>query len=211
MNQLLAATECRPLDEMLLAGVVDSMCRSTFKIAGSADRTLYEAICRDSLDTDRVCIEVAASDDRVEGFLVVIIDWKKYWVRRLLRHPVAAIRTVWRRLERLFMKRAHDCVMSSDAKRRLTSLIGTGTSGRRWEQSNASIGKVLFVYVDPEGRGKSIASVLYCQMFSELRRRGVVRCDARIACENLASVRAHLKAGFGIEKAQGSLFATVDL
>jgi ribosomal protein S18 acetylase RimI-like enzyme len=77
--------------------------------------------------------------------------------------------------------------------------------------SSPSIAKIVYIGVAAQCRGRAIGKSLYLSLFKHLAACGVHRVDACIEHTNLPSVRVHQKAGWWIELAPRSYFATIDL
>jgi GNAT superfamily N-acetyltransferase len=206
-----ADVKCRVVTRADVDEVVKLMRLSGFKIAGIATPWLYRTLCREALESGKVLVKVAECNGVVRGFVAAVIDWKAYWCCHLIKHPIFGLRVLWLRLKWVLFGKPVSAVLSPDEESRLTDLIGTAASGRFWAESDRSIAKIVFIYVGPSERGKGVGYRLYQRLFDRLKREGVRRLDARIACANIGSVRLHVQAGFRVEEAGHSLFATLDL
>jgi GNAT superfamily N-acetyltransferase len=187
------------------------MCQSGFSVAGVSSRTLYRSLCQNCFATDRVLVCVAECNQVVQGFLLVVLDWRSFWRQFVVRHPAVGACVFCRRLVR-WVKRILCGRREAPEGAAYSVQIGVYQQERRcWSDSSGNIAKVLYVYTDPDSRLQGLARQLYEYSFGVLKKRGIDRCDARIDFDNTSSIKLHMKAGFRLEQQRTGYFATVNL
>ena len=196
---------------------VDAICqlmkRVGASIAGLTTRNIYKAVCCDALSGNNVVFFLADEEGAVVGFVIAIIDWRYYWQRFMIKHPLITVSILMCRFRRKIT--GYRDYRSSDLKCSAFSRDGLGKSGlakRLWSESSSTIAKVLFVGVNQSARRAGTGVQLYLNLFEELAKFGVKRIDVWFSIHNTPSVRLHQKTGWVVVGAsQDSLFATRDL
>jgi len=196
---------------------VDAVCqlmkRVGASIAGLKTRKIYETICCDALSGNNVVFLLADKEKVAVGCVIAITDWRYYWQKFLIIHPLIAVRVLTRRFWRKVI--GFQSPRCSELKCRTFSrdgLVQAGFTKRSWSESSSDIAKVLFVGVDQSSRRAGVGVQLYLNLFEELSRLGVKRIDAWFSIHNTPSVRLHQKTGWVVVgTSQDSLFATRDL
>jgi len=193
---------------------VDAICqlmkRVGASIAGLKTRKIYETICCDALSGNNVVFLLADKEKVAVGCVIAITDWRYYWQKFLIIHPLIAVRILTRRFWRKVI--GFQSPRCSELKRRTFSrdgLVQAGFTKRSWSESSSAIAKTLFVGVDQSSRRAGVGVQLYLNLFEELSRLGVKRIDANLSIHNIPSIRLHQKTGWIVERAgKDSLFAT---
>ena len=174
-----------------------------FAVGGRATSSVYRVLVRDAAAGRRVTCVVALAAGRIVGFALAIADRDRYWQSLLWRHPFTAAPLL------LGAKRRRA------ARRRTATASGGSESAmspvRLWSDSSPRIAKVMFIGVAEDHRGQGIGQGLYASLCSELRARGVVRLDASIAHDNIASIELHKTSGWRIAGTGDGIYASLDL
>ncbi len=180
-------------------------------IAGLTSRDICLAMYRDALVARYVVVVLALQDDQPCGFVIAIINWRTYWQRFCIRHPILAVKIAWKRMVRRI------CGGSSSSKRVQNDEdardrhVGSEPSDRCWKQSSPQIAKIVFIGVALHCRGQGIGRRLLEHLFRALVSRRIKRVDARISAGNTASTELFRKSGWLIEQDGLDVFATIDL
>jgi ribosomal protein S18 acetylase RimI-like enzyme len=191
-----------------LAAVVDLQSALHVAFAGIESRRLYHAICRDALrEGGRAVCLVCEIDGIAAGFVVAFVHATAYWKEFCVRRPALALRIL---ASRLWRKRDHTGAAGTAASP-VPALVDPGPAPASWAESTDRIAKIQFIGVAPLFRGRGIASELYRRLAIHLGARGLTRIDARIATDNIASIKLHHNAGWKLYLDSDGIFAIYPL
>lgn len=208
MSGSLDALHVSALQENDIAPLIQEMRRLNAKIAGLNSPRSYRRLLRDALDTSDITVVVARDGEQPVAFVVCVTDWPHFKRQFVRRYPALGLE--------LLVSRLLHRVRSPRSKLRpsvpLDSLVmEQDPCGAQWGDPGSSIAVTVFVGVLPEYRGRGIFQQLYRVTQEELWRQGVRRLDAHMNVANVASIRAHAKAGWRVSKDASGVFATIDL
>jgi len=168
-------------------------------IARLAGHGIYRAVCSEALRDPRVRIVAAFLEGCVVGYCGAVSDWKAYWKHFLPRHPWLAFLSAGSTVMRKLRGRGPDRPPTEEQIAAAREWLLPEPSGRVWKTWGPDVGKVIGVGVSERARGLGIGTLLYDALARDLDRTGVTRMDAMVRIDNLASLKMHTRAGFGME------------
>lgn len=146
---------------------------------------------------------VAHLGDEPAGFVVATLDTRRYWRSLLLRRPALLARVLGTRLgARLSGSRSGSRAAEVAPPDRGTGpepavVLGSeGEAPLRWTDDARDVAKIAFIGVLPAFRRRGVGEALYAALFAAALGRGARAVLARIAADNLASLRLHHAAGW---------------
>jgi ribosomal protein S18 acetylase RimI-like enzyme len=151
-----------------------------------------------------VNIVLADSEHHPAGFVIAITHPAAYWKSFVMRHPVLGLKIMGRRSLGGRASELSPAVISEEGLK----LLEPHAPPYSWEQSDPTIARILFISVKPEFRKRGIGDALYRRLFELLRAQGVRAMNARIDCDNFASLQLHHRAGWKLYRdGDGCVFA----
>jgi GNAT superfamily N-acetyltransferase len=195
----------RPADRPRLLALLR---RLRMPIAGLTTDAVYRAMAGRAGVDPRVVVVVADDGTDLLGLTLSIVNHRDFWQRFMLRYPHLLVQRLLLRL-----RRATGAARVSGAHADTTPLKAyvSPPSGRKWGDAAPTLAVNLFIAVAPEARSQGLGGRLYEATFEELARRGVTRFDARIAYDNVPSVKMSHRVGWRIEEQGASFFMSIDL
>jgi ribosomal protein S18 acetylase RimI-like enzyme len=200
---------CTLVDELTCEDCVGVLSALNVALAGLREVNLYRALCRDAIRAYPMVCFLARSGDQPAGIVLAIVDYGSYWRRFPLRHPFLALRILLRKAAALIAP-GQETVTAHDREAELPD-PEKGSASASWSESNCHIAKILFIGVLPDFQRRGIGHKLYASLFSFLAQIGVCRVDARIAANNVSSIRLHRKSGWRVLRDERGIFATIVL
>lgn len=198
---------CALIDESKVEACVGILRALGISIAGVRETVLFRALCRDGLRAYPLVCVLATSGDFPAGIVLAIVDYAVYWKRFAVRHPLIGLRILSRRALNLASARRKR-VSGQDPAPTVDNAEKCFAS---WSESNRHIAKILFIGVLPAFQRQGIGRELYKSLLSFLKQIGVQRVDARIAPDNLPSIRLHQELGWSVFRDSRGFFATIAL
>jgi hypothetical protein len=175
------------------AALLDALRVSLF---GIHSRHLHDALVADAV-AQRIDCRIALAADEVCG--VVLAAPRAYWTSALLMHLGVAVECARARLS---VHARHDRSGSApDVAHPPADIIYDSGSPRRTWGDPGDAWRIIFVGTAPTARGRGVAADLYK---SVMRDRSLV---ARIAADNLASIRLHRSVGWRLYPDGGVVLA----
>ena len=181
-------------------------------VSGFVSSGMHRALAAAAARRDPGLIAIVASLDAVPaGFVVATRDSRRFWRRTLLRHPVLAVRVV---LHRLWPAGSASAVgdhaiggraePSIDPTEHLPDAAGAPYG---WHDEGPKTVKIVFIGVRPAFRQRGVGDLLYRALFDVATHRGADAVLARIARDNVASIRLHAAAGWHLYRDGDGVFA----
>jgi ribosomal protein S18 acetylase RimI-like enzyme len=189
------------------------------RLGGTDHPAVHRAVCAGAVGGDvRVLALVAEFDATPAGFVVATLDTARYWRSALLRRPPLLARVVTTRLAaRLARRPAHASVSDRSAARdrerpdALPPIAPAAEAPLRWDDPAPDLAKIGFIGVLPEFRRRGVGEALYAALLDAARARGARAVLARIASDNIASLRLHHAAGWRLFRDDLGVFAVYHL
>jgi ribosomal protein S18 acetylase RimI-like enzyme len=180
------------------AQAIDLMDQLRISVGGLLDRKLYSAICNSSRE---ICCVVARKEQELAG--IALVELSRNWIRR---RPLLAVRMAIAK----YRLRATSVSSAEPAHPAPPANVFPPAQNApvRWADGAP---RVLFIGVDPAFRGQGAGKLLYHAMFEEIRRQGKDWLLARIATDNLASIRLHQETGWMLYEDDAVVLASKDL
>jgi len=191
--------------------IVELMKKSEIPIAGLYCRSIYTAVYRRALIDDRIVFAVAEYESKLIGLVIAIIDWNKFWLLFLLRHPLLALLILFRRLLRKVGIGVTESHYDPEQLKTIEKYLTTSIAGRSWKDSSPKIAKAIFISVDPKYRGLKIGLELNRFRDKIFIERGVKRYDGWVEMHRIPQIHLLHKTGFLIEKRGDKFFVSKDL
>jgi GNAT superfamily N-acetyltransferase len=169
------------------ATAVALMSRLGVTFAGSSSAPVLRALSR-----SRQVIRIVAADQ--SGLIgIALAQRHRLWV---LQHPtvigpIAVLRALERARESL--RGTSDAAPVPASREVLPEYVEVGPPPVSW---TANIPSVVFIGVLPGRRGQGTAAQLYHALFDSVRNTGATLLKARIAEDNVASLRLHHSTGW---------------
>lgn len=181
------------------AHAIDLMYRLRISVGGLIDRKLYSAICNSSRE---ICCIVARKDQDLAG--IALVELSRDWIRR---RPLLAVRMA---IAKYRLRAASLSSATKPAHQAAPPAVFPPSQNApvRWADRAP---RVLFIGVDPAFRGQGAGKLLYHAIFDEIRKQDNAWLLARIATDNLASIRLHQETGWMLYEGDAVVFAVKDL
>jgi GNAT superfamily N-acetyltransferase len=181
------------------AQAIDLMDQLRLSVGGLVDRKLYSAICNSSRE---ICCVVARKEQALAG--IALVELSRGWIRR---RPLLAVRMA---IAKYRLQAASISSATEPAHRAAGPAVfpPSQTAPVRWANGAP---RVLFIGVDPAFRGQGAGKLLYHAIFDEIRKQDNAWLLARIATDNLASIRLHQETGWMLYEDDAVVFAVKDL
>jgi ribosomal protein S18 acetylase RimI-like enzyme len=178
---------------------IDLMYRLQISVGGLVDRKLYSAICNSNRE---ICCVVARKDEALAG--IALVELSRSWIRR---RPLLAVRMA---IAKYRLRASSVSSAAAPAHQAIPSAVfpPAHSAPVRWADGEP---RVLFIGVDPAFRGQGAGKLLYYAIFEEIRKQGNAWLLARIATDNLASIRLHQETGWMLYEDDAAVFAVKEL
>ncbi len=177
------------------------------EIGSLSTRAMYNAVCCEAA-AGRMIGFVAAAGDKLAGCILAARNYRRSWMRLLLRHPLLATRVLAVRAIRR-LRRPAAAVRSQGKERMMPDLAYRRDS--EWNVSRRDIANIMFIGVAPPWRGLGVGTQLYHEFFRYCRAQGITRILAHISPDNIASIHLHRKLGYELSTDGNVVFAGIDL
>lgn len=202
---------CRLLQKKDYSEVIGLMQKSEIPVAGLYSRSIYNAIFNQALKDDRIVFGVAEYESKLIGLVIAIIDWNRFWISFLFRHPLLSLHVLFRRLLRhvgIGVLKSH---YNAEELKAVERYLTTSISDRAWRDSSPQIAKAIFIAVDPEYRRLKVGLELNRFRDRIFFERGVKRYDGWVEMHRIPQLHLLHKTGFLIEKRGDKFFVSKDL
>lgn len=207
-NTLIQISKCRDFDKIfsvLEQNYTDAPVKNFTK---KTIKTLASSWC---VANPKVCLLLAEVDERTVGFLFGHCLGPQVWRRFAAEHPkhIANLAYAWM-LQRIrqVIQGCGWCKYSGPTHTPIELKLTKLDYPFPWESTWGNGGIIEYMMVNPEFRGRGIASRLIKLFSLEMTTMGVPYVEAHIAQHNTPSTRAFIKAGWSTYKtSSGDIWA----
>lgn len=179
-------------------------------IAGLTNRRIYRSMCQEALKNDKLIIVIAKDDRKIVGFTITAIDWKNFWLKFLLSHPIIAIEIVTKKIIDKIRANKKQKIQIQYEKEQSKYFVSEKTK-KSWDDSSPQIAKIVYTGVSENYRKKGIGTNIGNYRFNVLIERGVKRIDTNLDPKNTSVIKFNYNLGYKIYKSGNRLFASKDL
>jgi ribosomal protein S18 acetylase RimI-like enzyme len=198
---------CAPVGAATREALVRMLGRLRVPLGAIGGGAMHRAVATDAVAGDRRVIALVAEvDGEPAGFVVATLATGRYWRTLLLRRPRLLARVLADRVGARLARRVPRAVApapgvgaaagSGSPARAAVPLAPADAAPLRWGDDGPDVAKIGFIGVLPEFRRRGVGEALYAALFDEARARGARAVLARIAHDNVASLRLHHAAGW---------------
>jgi len=180
-------------------------------IAGSRSAAVYRAVCRDAAARRGSIALLARCGDESAGIAIILLHPRSYWRSFAKRRPILALLVAARRLRsRSRAVNPEQRQIASDGSAAGCG-VAPGPPPLPWTHAERGIARLLFVGVAAPYRGMGVSGKLFGAIGAAIAEQGARAVDASIDKANLASLKAHRRAGWSLYEDRDHVYAFCDL
>lgn len=180
-------------------------------IAGTRSAAVYRAVCRDAAARRGSIAVLAQCGGESAGIAVVLVHPRSYWRSFAKRRPMLALLVAARRLR----SRSHGAKPEqkhiASGGSAAADAVAPGPPPLPWTHAEPGIARLLFIGVVARYRGMGVSGKLFRAIAAALAEQGARAVDASIDKANLASLKAHRRAGWALYEDREHVYAFCDL
>ncbi len=189
------------LDKGDIAYLLPIMVMEPISIGGIKTKGMYSAICREALSHPQVIMTVVTVDGSIAGYMLSIANnYWEFWRKFAVRHPFVGFSMFLAKLKRS----KGEVQTPAEVKR----MLYPDPIPEKWTDRSLVIAKMVALTLDPQFQAQGLGPDLYNFMVDVLTAKGFKRCDAHFNLTNIPSAKMHIKTGWKMTRANGSIFAT---
>lgn len=180
-------------------------------IAGTQSAAVYRAVCRDAVAHRGSLAVLARCGGESAGIAIVLLHPHSYWRAFAKRRPMLALLVAARRLRSRSRaaKPEHKEIASGGSAAGYG--VAPGPPPLPWTHAEPGIARLLFIGVAARYRGMGVSGKLFGAIAAALAEQGARAVDASIGKANLASLKAHRRAGWTLYEDRDHVYAFCDV